>query len=479
MTALLAVGLTAALATPPSLTPANSLAAGAAKPPEALTHPPSGPAGTPSPPAIRGQAAVLMDALSGQVLCTLNPDRRMFPASLTKMMTLILAAERLKPDQVVTVSAEAAKVGETSLNLKAGQQVTVRDLLTGAILKSANDAAAALACQMAGSQAAFVKLMNKRAVQLGLKGTHFCNAHGLHDADHYTTAADLTAIARCFWQHPVLRQIAALKQADLPSLPPAQAHGLWNHNRLIGRWNECTGLKAGYTKQAGNCLAASARRGGWDLICVVLNSKDVWDDSKSLLEWGFANFRKVTPKLGAGGCQARVWGGEQETVEAALAPDAVFVLPRTVPDNWQLQLYPQDQQAPVRRGQTVGYALARRAGQPDRRLPLVAAGAVAAQGQPLPVKGGLWTLLLMSGAVLLYGTAAKTIGARRARVPTGQRATYNGGPGDGGRGGGGGPLRASGRRAQPGAGGRAPGTPYRRSPLRPAKQAPRPPDRSA
>jgi D-alanyl-D-alanine carboxypeptidase (penicillin-binding protein 5/6) len=313
MTALLvvscALNLAAALATPPSLTPANSLAPAAAKPAEPQTHPPTGPAGLPSPPAIRGQAAVLMDALSGQVLCTLNPDRRMFPASLTKMMTLILAAERLKPDQMVTVSAEAAKVGETTLNLKAGQQVTVRDLMTGAILKSANDAAAALACQMAGSQAAFVKLMNKRAAQMGLKGTHFCNPHGLHYADHYTTAADLTAIARCFWQHPLLRQIAGLKQADLPSLPPAQGHGVWNHNRLIARWSACTGLKAGYTKQAGNCLAASARQGGWDLICVVLNSKDVWDDSKSLLEWGFANFRKVTPKLGAGGADGGLRAG--------------------------------------------------------------------------------------------------------------------------------------------------------------------------
>jgi D-alanyl-D-alanine carboxypeptidase (penicillin-binding protein 5/6) len=415
---------------------------------------------------------VLIDALSGQVLCTLEPDRRMFPASLTKMMTAILAAERLRPEEMVTVSPEAAAVGETSLKLKAGDRVTVRDLLTGAVLKSANDAAEALAVRMAGSPAAFVKLMNQRAAEMGLRGTHFCNPHGLQDPRHYTTAADLAALARCFWEHPLLRQIAGLKTANLPTVPGAEGQGVWNHNRLVTRWGECTGLKAGYTRQAGNCVAASARQGGWDLICVVLDSREVWGDARSLLEWGFANFRKVTPTMGAQACQARVWGGEQDTVEAALAPSAVFVVPRQAPQDWQVQLYPQDQRAPVRAGQTVGYALVHRPGQADRRLALVAVAAVPAQGVALGARtvsaGGLWGLLLMSLAVLLYGTATKTRGARRTRIPAGQSAIYDGGAGDGGGPSGRGPLRASGRRPQPGASGRAPRARGRRSPLPPA-----------
>jgi len=254
-----------------------------------------------APPAIRGEACVLLDFASGQVLCFLDPHRRLYPASLTKMMTAILAAERCRPDEWVTVSAEAAAVGETSLNLQAGQQVTVRDLLTGAVVKSANDAAAALACHISGSQANFAALMNTRAQELGLRGTHFVNPHGLHDPRHYTTAADLATLARAFMTHPLLREIARLPEADLPSLQPTQSRHVWNQNRLIRRWEECTGIKGGYTKQAGNCLAAAARRGGWDLICVVLKSGEVWDDAQRLLEWGFANYRRVLPAAVLGG----------------------------------------------------------------------------------------------------------------------------------------------------------------------------------
>ncbi len=493
---LTTLALTAALATPPSLTrdhppapprtpaarsPAPQPAAtpAAAKPPTEETRVPQTVPGPPPPPGIRGQCAVLMDPLSGQVLCTLNPEQRMFPASLTKMMTCILAAERLRPDDYVIVAGEAAAVGETSLSLKAGQKVTVRDLLTGAILKSANDAAAALACAVAGSQAAFAMLMNQRTTELGLRNTRFRNPHGLHNASHYTTAADLAVIARCFWMHRLLRNITAQREASLPSLPVEQGNSVWNHNRLVLRWNECTGLKAGYTKQAGNCLASSARRGGWDLICVVLKSSDVWDDSKQLLEWGFTNFRRMTPPARAQGCQVRVGNGEQDYLPAAIGGSATLVVPRNTPNAWQLQLYPEDQQAPVREGQTVGCAVVRIPGQLERRLPLVALAAVAAKPKPLPRGAGLWGLLLMSGAVLLYGTATKTLGARRARVPPGQRAAYRGGPRNGERGGSRRPVSTGRPRAQRGAAGRAAGPRTHRAPIRPPEQAPRPPDRPA
>ena len=451
----------------------------AAKPPVEETRVPQAVPGSPPPPAIRGQCAVLIEPLSGQVLCTLNPEQRMYPASLTKMMTCILAAERLRPDDYVTVAAEAATVGETSLALKAGQKVTVRDLLTGAILKSANDAATALACQVGGSTAGFAGMMNQKAAELGLRNTHFCNPHGLQDPGHYTTAGDLAAIARCFWRHRLLRDTAALRQANLPSLPAEQGNSVSNHNRLLQRWNECTGLKAGYTKQAGNCLASSARRGGWDLICVVLKSSDVCEDSKLLLEWGFTNFRRVAPAASVQGCQVRVWNGEQDYVPAAIAGSAALVAPRNAPNAWQLQMHPEDQQAPVREGQTVGYAVVRMPGQLERRLPLVALGAVAAKpGTVISGGAGLWALLLMSGAVLLYGTASKTLGARRARVPAGQRAAYRGGAGNGGRGGSRRPVPPGRPRPQRGAVGRAASPRTHRTAVRPPTQAPRPPDRS-
>lgn len=482
-TGLAAPGLTPA---PPSAPPgAGPSQQRSSSPATAVTSPeekhvPQAVPGSPPPPAVRGQAAVLVEPLSGQVLCTLEPGRRLYPASLTKMMTCLLAAERLRPEDYVTVTPEAAAVGETSLYLKAGQKVTVRDLLTGAILKSANDAAAALACAVAGSQAAFAPLMNQRAAELGLRHTHFCNPHGLHNPNHYSTAADLAALARAFWTNRLLRDLTGLRQATLPSLPVEQGNSIQNHNRLIQRWNECTGLKAGYTKQAGNCLAASAHHGGWDLIVVVLKSSDVWEDSRLLLEWGFANFQRVAPAASQQNCEVRVLNGVEDSVAAAISGSAAVVIPRGQGEAWKLELYPEDQQAPVQEGQTVGYAVVRVPGQPERRLPLVALSAVEATPGPiLTGRVGLWGLLMMSGVVLLYGTAAKTLGTRRARVPAGQRAAYRGGPGNGGRGGSRRPVPTGRPRPQRGAAGRAAGPRAHRAPVRPPQQTRRPPDRPA
>ncbi len=408
-----------------------------------------------------------MDFASGQVLCSLDPHRRLYPASLTKMMTAVLVAERCRPDEWVTVSAEAAAVGETSLNLQAGQQVTVRDLLTGAVVKSANDAAAALACHLSGSQAKFADLMNIRARELGLRGTHFVNPHGLHHPNHYTTAADLATLARAFMTYPLLREITRLPEADLPSLQPGQSRHVWNQNRLLRRWGECTGIKGGYTRQAGKCVAAAARRGGWDLICVVLKSGEVWEDARRLLEWGFANYRRVLPTAALReGCQVRVWGGKQEYVPAALGGTAAFVLPRGARADWQVELLPQDQRAPVTVGQEVGTALVRLPGQAERRLPLVALADVPPL-EPVVTQGqALWAVLLLSGAVLLYGTASKILGTRRRRLAAGQRAFDLRGARVGGRQSGDLPRRPGRPRPQRGAGGRKIAARARRVPLR-------------
>lgn len=449
-------------------------------PVEILRRPQSLCPSLPPPPAIRGQSAVLLDAATGQILATLNPEQRMFPASLTKMMTTILAAEHCRPEELVTVTPEAAAVGETSLGLRAGQQVPVQELLTGAILKSANDAAAALACHVGGTQAQFAEMMNAKAQELGLRGTHFVNPHGLHSLSQYTTAGDLAVIARCFWSHPLLREIAALPGAQLPTLTAEQSRQVGNQNRLLRRWDLCTGLKTGYTKQAGNCYAASARSGGWDLICVVLNSRDIWTDARSLLEWGYGNYTRVKPALGAGAtCPVSVRGGQTASVLAGPAADAAFVTPRGAPRNWQLQLAPATQRAPVAAGQPVGWLLVRRAGQPEVRLPLLARQSVAVAATPLGPLGpnhGLLGLLALSGAVLLYGTANKTFGPRRRRLATRQRTATLGGARVCGWGSSDRSRAAGGRRAERRAARRASGTRTDSVPVRYVEQTPRPPD---
>ena len=435
--------------------------------------------GLSAPPQIRGAATLLIDVQTGEPLAALDADRRMFPASLTKLMTAILAAERLAPDTVVTVAPEAAAVGETSLGLKAGQTVTVNDLLCGAVMKSANDAAAELACQMAGSQAKFAGLMNQRAAAMGLRGTHFVNPHGLQNAAHYTTAADLARIGQWFLHYPILREICGQQYTDLASLTPGTPQRIQNQNRLLKRWNECIGCKTGYTRQAGNCIVAAARRNGWVLLCVVLNSRDVWTDSRSLLEWGFSNYCPVAPAAGLGsGCQVPVLGGARASVAACPGPAAGLVLPKGHND-WQLEVHPQPAHAPVAIGQTVGYALLTVAGKPAQRVPLLAAEAVSLPelaGWRVP-RGTGWALLLSLGMVVLYGAAAKNLSARRLRIPAGSGAADLRGPGDPRWPDGDGPRPAGRPRAQPRARRRAhPASPYQ-LPLPAAQQTRGVPDR--
>ncbi len=418
---------------------------------EVELHYPQANRGQVAPPGIQGEAAVLVDADSGQVLCSLQAHQRMYPASLTKLLTAVIVAEHCRPQDVVTISPEASAVGETSLYLREGQQVTVRDLMAGAILKSANDAAAALAVHVGGSLAGFAEMMKDQARESGLCHSHFLNPHGLHEAQHYSTAADVAVLARSFLHYPWLRELAAQPTASLSSLLPEQQPTIRNQNRLLGRWQECTGLKSGYTRQAGNCIAASACRGGWDLVCVVLKSADVWTDAQSLLVWGFDNFCRVVPASSAGGrCQVRVSRGEQEYVGAALAWPATLILPRGR-QNWQLEMHAQEQTAPVAAGQRVGYAVISVDGQARERIPLVAATAVARGGFLLDAPRGLLVTLSLLGVVVLYGAAAKTISARRRRLPAGQRRADRPGKGNRGRPGGHRPLPQGGPAAQPGA----------------------------
>lgn len=242
---------------------------------------------------LTAEAAVLMDAGTGQVLYAQNAAQPRPPASTTKIVTALLALEGGVLDQVVTVSPRAAAVGESSMGLFPHQRLTLRQLVYGALLCSGNDACVAIAEHLAGSEENFVWLMNVKARELGANSTTFRNPHGLPAPGHVSTAYDLALLARYALSHPVFREIVSTRYHSFPC-PPWGVYHLHNTNRLLWSYPGAEGVKTGTTSEAGQCLVASASRGGRRLISVVLHSEDRYADTVALLNYGFSAFREET-----------------------------------------------------------------------------------------------------------------------------------------------------------------------------------------
>ena len=252
------------------------------------------------------QSALLVDELTGEVLFSKNSRVRMYPASTTKIMTLLLALESDIPlDSQVTIPQEAADIPEGSsvIPVKPGDETSFRDLLYGFMLSSGNDGANAIAVLVDGSIEAFVRHMNARAAELGCEGTHYVNAHGYHDAEHYTTAQDLAIISRLAMTNPEFRQIVAAPSWQMTVTRDGQAAQLEiiSRNSLLQSgekyyYPDCTGIKTGHHHKAGWCFVGSAERDGMSVICVVLGCEkenDKWYDAAKLFEYGFTRYRDV------------------------------------------------------------------------------------------------------------------------------------------------------------------------------------------
>jgi D-alanyl-D-alanine carboxypeptidase (penicillin-binding protein 5/6) len=307
-------------------------------------------------PEPRGMAAVLMDADSGRVLYSKNSHEQLPPASLTKIMTALLVVENGNLDKEVYASEHASKIPESSINLRPGEMLTRRQLLYACMLHSANDAATALAESVAGSEVDFVKLMNKRADQLGMRDTHFCNAHGLETKGHYTSAYDLTLLTRQAMTNFAFRQVVKTKEISIPREHPFQNRVLFNENRLLNRYQGTIGVKTGYTRQAGNCVVGVAQRGNLELIAVCLNSPDVYNDLEKMLDFGFSHYQKLTLKKAEQvSVKVNVLMGQSATVTARPGCDlAVAITPEEKPQ-LTYRLFPRSQVfAPVKPGDIVG-----------------------------------------------------------------------------------------------------------------------------
>jgi D-alanyl-D-alanine carboxypeptidase (penicillin-binding protein 5/6) len=238
------------------------------------------------PPPIEAQAAIVMDAETKTVLYEKEPDKRMFPASTTKIMTFMLAQKLGSLDSTVTVSSKAAGCEGSSLELASGDRIRLRDLLYGLMLVSGNDAAEAVAEHIGGSIPRFVRQMNDEAAAIGARNTHFVNPHGLPDLGHYTTAYDLALITAQALRNPEFSKVSSTKSTTI-TFVNGKTRRLDNTNKLLGNYQGVNGGKTGYTEAAGDCLVAAANRGGVQLIVVVLNDDERWTDAKNLLDFGF------------------------------------------------------------------------------------------------------------------------------------------------------------------------------------------------
>lgn len=266
------------------------------------------------------KGTVLIDAESGRVLFSRNKDERLPMASTTKIMTALIALEQTDADERFTVSGSAIAVEGSSMGLLPGDSVTLRVLAEGMLLASGNDAANAAAVRVAGSVPAFVRLMNERAAELGMKNTSFMTPSGLDGERHCSTAYDMALLGRAALQNPDFAAICGRVSMTAEYGNPPYRRELYNHNRLLRTLEGATGVKTGFTKKAGRCLVSSAERDGVKLICVTLGCPEDWDYHTRLYEDYFAVLKQTPLEHRVPAVTVPVTGGTANSVALYAKP---------------------------------------------------------------------------------------------------------------------------------------------------------------
>lgn len=266
------------------------------------------------PGSLSARAACLMEASRCEQIYGKNENQRLPMASTTKIVTCLVALEHAPLDEIVTIDARACGIEGSSLYLKEGERLTLLDLLYGLMLRSANDAAEAIALHLSGSIDAFCELMNEKARALGLTDTHFDNPHGLDSAEHYTTAKELALISASAMQNETFRTIVKTKR-HLIAKGTESARLLVNHNRLLNLYDGAVGIKTGFTKKCGRTLVGAAERDGVTLISVTLDAPSDWSDHERLFDYGFSKIERRTPvEKGEYAYDLPIFGGEKGTI---------------------------------------------------------------------------------------------------------------------------------------------------------------------
>ena len=336
-------------------------------------------------PDIAAPSAILMDAATGTVLFEKNAHEKLAPASVTKVMTLLLVMEALESGRIswgdtVTASDHAAGKGGSQVYLEPGEQMSMDEMLKSVVVSSANDCATALAEHIAGSEAAFVEMMNARAAELKLTDTHFVNCTGLDDepnaAEHLTSAHDIAVMSRELLKHDDIRKYTTIWMDTVRD----GKFGLSNTNKLVRFYEGTTGLKTGYTSAAGHCLSASAKRDGIELIAVVLHcasSTDRFQSAKALLDYGFANYALVSAETPAPLAAIPVRLGTADAVAPVLQQSAPILIDKAVQAQVSKAVTLEPElTAPVAAGQQVGTMTVTAGDNTRAVIPLVASETV-------------------------------------------------------------------------------------------------------
>ena len=360
---------------------------------------------TAAEPEVAGKAVILMDAATGTILYESNAHEKLAPASVTKVMTMLLIMEaidsgQLRWDDSVTASEAAAAKGGSQVYLKVGETMTVADMVKSIAVSSANDCACAMAEHIAGSEGAFAEKMNQRAAELGMTDTHFVNCTGLDDdpaaRDHKTSAHDIAVMSReLLANHPDIKQYTTIWMDTIRD----GAFGLSNTNKMVRYYPGCTGLKTGFTASAGYCLSASAARDGLELIAVVLGadtSQSRFAACKSLLDYGFANYALYTPAMQEG-ASVPVTLGQRESVAVVpeTSPQLLVEKSKVSTITAEVTLEPAVD-APVAQGQKLGMLTVKAGEELLAEIPLVAETAVDRLGFPA-VMGMVLRMVAMAG----------------------------------------------------------------------------------
>ena len=331
----------------------------------------------PAPPEVAAKNYFVIDFASGKVLAEKNPDEKIEPASITKMMTSYvvykeLEADRLSMDDMVDISEKAWRMGGSRMYLEVNTSVSVHDLMKGLIIQSGNDASVALAEHIAGTEDAFVQLMNQYAIELGMNDTNFVNCTGWPDKEHLTTARDIATLSKALiaefpehysWYAEKVYTYNNIKQ--------------YNRNKLLWRDDSVDGIKTGHTESAGFCLVASAERSGMRIISVALGTeseKARASVSQALLNYGFRFYESHTLyNAGEVLSRPRIWSGEFETLTVGLSEDLAIAIPRGAYDNLDAVMdIDKNIEAPVAEGQQIGVVKVSLDGELLETAPLVA-----------------------------------------------------------------------------------------------------------